>query len=384
MLIVADPEIYAVADAFGSFGEVRLVPGRTWDKDLVKDADILLVRSTTRVNRDLIAGSRVRFVGTATSGVDHIDQEYLHSRGIAFANAAGSNAAAVADYVISVVLAWAERRELCLKGLSAGVIGCGRIGSRVVRRLKALGVDCLEHDPPLSEAEGSRRYRTLEEALQADIVTLHVPLTRQGRHSTWRLLTTQRLGLLKQEALLINAARGGIVDEEALIRWLRDHPAGSAAIDCWENEPFINTDLLSQASWSTTHIAGYTEDAKQAATEMLLKALCVHLNGTALPVQSWVKDDRRPPTIEIGNDVDDGQALRAAVFNCYDVRMDARALNALAGLPAAKLALAFDKLRAGYWRRREFSAYRVGLDRSRPALASMLSGLGFQVYYAHA
>lgn len=379
MLIVADPEIYGVAEVFEALGELRVVPGRQWDKSAVLDADALLVRSTTRIDRALLEGSRVSFVGTATSGVDHIDQQYLNSRGIAFASVAGSNAGAVADYVISAVLAWTERRGRCLKGLRAGVIGCGRIGSRVVHRLRVLGLECVEHDPPLSEVDGGMRYRSLEEALQADIVTLHTPLTHEGRHATRGLLNAQRLQLLKQDALLINTARGGIADEKALTLWLQQHPEGGAVVDCWENEPFIDEQVLRQVNWGTAHIAGYTEDAKRAATEMLLQALCAHLNVQARSVRSGSLDAHAPPEIEIGSEVDDGRALRAAVFSCYDVRVDAHALKALSGLPPAQLAKAFDDLRAGYRRRREFSAYRVILDENRPALAKMVSCLGFQV-----
>ncbi|MGH8651962.1 MAG: 4-phosphoerythronate dehydrogenase [Gammaproteobacteria bacterium] len=379
MLIVADPEIYGVADAFGSLGELRLRAGRTWDKSAVADADVVLVRSTTRINRDLIEGSRVRFVGTSTSGIDHVDQEYLRSRRIAFARAAGSNAGAVSDYVISAVLAWAKQRGLSLKGLRAGVIGCGRIGSRVVHRLAALGLECLEYDPPLSEGDGCMRYRTLEEALQADIVTLHVPLTREGRHATWALLNAQRLRLLKQDALLINTARGGIVDEKALTRWLQQHPEGGAVVDCWQDEPFIDEHLLRQVSLGTAHIAGSSEDAKRAASEMLLQALCAHLNVQACSVRSRTVGASAPPAIEIGSDVDDNQALRAAVFRCYDVRADAHALRASSGHPFAQRAKAFDDLRAQYRPRHEFSAYRVRLDKNRTDLARMLSCLGFQV-----
>ncbi|MGH8580093.1 MAG: 4-phosphoerythronate dehydrogenase [Gammaproteobacteria bacterium] len=379
MLIVADPEIYGIAQAFEALGELRLVPGRQWDKSAVIDADVLLVRSTTRIDRELLEGSRVGFVGTATSGVDHVDQAYLASRRIAFASAAGSNGGAVADYVISAVMAWTEQRELSLKGLSAGVIGCGRIGSRVVQRLRALGLECLEHDPPLSETDSSTRYRTLEEALQANIVTLHTPLTCEGRHATRGLLNAQRLQLLKQDALLINTARGGIVDEKALTLWLQQHPQGGAVVDCWENEPLIDEHLLSQASWGTAHIAGYTEDAKRVAAGMLFQALCAHLNMQARPVRSRSLDASVPPAIEIGSDVDDIQALRDAVFSCYDVRVDARALRALSGRPPAQLAKAFDDLRTTYRPRREFSVYRVRLDKNRSDLARVLSCLGFQV-----
>ncbi|MGH8624668.1 MAG: 4-phosphoerythronate dehydrogenase [Gammaproteobacteria bacterium] len=379
MLIVADPEIYGVAEAFGNLGALRLRAGRTWDKNAVADADVVLVRSTTRIDRDLIEGTRVGFVGSATSGVDHVDQAYLASRRIAFASAAGSNAGAVADYVISAVLAWSEQRGRSLKGLRAGVIGCGRIGSRVVHRLAALGLECLEHDPPLSEADGCMRYRTLEETLQADIVTLHAPLTREGRHATWALLNAQRLRLLSQDALLINTARGGIVDEKALTRWLQQHPEGGAVVDCWQDEPFIDEHLLRQVSLGTAHIAGYTEDAKRAATEMLFQAVCAHLNVQARSVRSRTVGASAPPAIEIGSDVDDSQALRAAVFRCYDVRADAHALRAFSGQPSAQRAKAFDDLRAEYRPRREFSAYRVRLDKNRTDLGRMLSGLDFQV-----
>lgn len=380
MLIVADPEISHVGEAFAEFGELRLLPGRQWDKSAVLDADVLLVRSVTPIDQALLEGSRVRFVGTATSGVDHVDLEYLASRGTAFASAPGCNAGAVADYVTSAVLAWSQERGVSLKGLSAGVIGCGRIGSRVIRRLGALGLECIENDPPLQEQSGASRYRALAETLKADIVSLHVPLTCGARHPTWRLLRAEQLERMKPDGLLINTARGGVVDEQALIRCLRRHPKRAAVIDCWEREPYIDPEVLGRVRWGTPHIAGYTQEAKRRATQMLYQALCVHLNVRAHD-GSWTSGNRRSPPIEIADDWDDEQALRGAVFSCYDVRADALALRALAKRAPAVRAQAFDALREEYRPRHEFSVSRVNLQKEKTALAAVLSALDFQVHY---
>ncbi|MGQ0595184.1 MAG: 4-phosphoerythronate dehydrogenase [Gammaproteobacteria bacterium] len=372
MHIVADPNIASVAEAFSDLGDVRLVPGREWTPSLVRYADVLLVRSVTRVDAGLLQDSRVRFVGTATSGVDHIDRDYLARRDIAFATARGSNAQAVAEYVSSAVLVVAQVRGLCLGKTTAGVIGGGQVGSRVVRLFSALGIRCLVNDPPLADTSGDARYRPLDEALAADIVTLHVPLGSQGRYPTQGLIGREALSRMKSDVILINTARGGIVNESVLKEHLARHERMATIIDCWEGEPHIDPELASHSTLSTPHIAGYSADAKLRATSMLYAAACAFF---AIPCR-WSPSSRSGPEIALVSR-DPREAQRQAVLVAYDVREDDRALRACLSGAGGALGRSFDALRANYRERREFSAHEVRVNRGSAGLHTALADLGF-------
>jgi erythronate-4-phosphate dehydrogenase len=374
MHIVADPNIAAVREAFSDLGDVQLVPGREWIPSLVRHADVLLVRSVTPVDAGLLDKSRVRFVGTATSGVDHIDCEYLARRDIAFAAAPGSNAEAVAEYVASAVLVLAEARGLCLTATTAGVIGGGRIGSRVVRLFSALGIRCLVNDPPLADQSGDPRYRPLDEALAADIVTLHVPLASHGPYPTRGLIGREALSRMKSDVILINTARGGIANESALKQRLARQNHMATVIDCWEGEPHIDPELASRSTLSTPHIAGYSADAKLRATSMLHAAACEFF---AIP-GCW------SPSSPMGREItlvsqSPEEAQREAVLLAYDVREDDRALRACLSGSRGALGRSFDLLRANRRERREFSAHAVRVGASAALLHAVLADLGFRI-----
>jgi erythronate-4-phosphate dehydrogenase len=219
MKIVADPNIPFVQEAFGLLGEVKLVPGRQITADAVRDADVLLVRSVTRVNAALLDGSRVRFVATATIGFDHIDREYLSQKGIGFASAQGSNANSVAEYIVAAMLELGHRQKFRLRDKTLGVVGVGNVGSRVVRYAEAIGMRVLKNDPPHQRAKQLAHFVSLERVIaEADIITLHVPLTRGGPDATFHLFGEPTLAALKRQPLLINTARGAVVDNSEL--WL--------------------------------------------------------------------------------------------------------------------------------------------------------------------
>lgn len=375
MRIVADQNITEVDAAFGGLGEVIRVPGRTLARERLRDADMLLVRSVTRVNAELLNGTPVRFVATATSGVDHIDMDYLRERSIAFADAPGSNAESVAEYVVSAVLLRLAAEERLAEGLTVGIIGCGHVGSRVAQKCEALGMRCIFNDPPLRDATGDPRYQDIDTALQADVVTLHVPLTDHGAYPTRHLIDEARLQRARPDALIINTARGGVIDETALLRHLYARSGTNAVIDCWENEPAISRRLLSRAVLATAHIAGYSYDAKLRATEMIYRAACRHLG-----VEPAWKTALEP--IAGGYMVDthvDQEALRRAVIACYDVRADDALLRFALTMGPKHMAPYFDGLRRDYRRRREFAALKVTCHRRRDRLAAMLAGLGFTV-----
>ncbi len=379
MKIVADENIPCVEQAFSTLGEVTLVAGRELQAGQVRDADILLVRSVTRVDAALLDGSRVRFVGSATIGFDHVDRDYLQSHGIGFSTAPGSNAVSAAEYVVSALLALSGRQQFDLAGKRVGIIGCGNVGSRVRQKLTALGVECLANDPPLQEQGGGQDFVGLEEVLEADIITLHVPLTRTGRHPTFHLVDADLMARFRPHAILVNTARGAAIDNRALERLLEGRPDLSVVLDVWEGEPAIDMALLEKVVLGTPHIAGYSLDGKMRGTGMIYQAVCEHF-GLA---QQWQAADHLPASQPLDlaalDETDLAACLREAVFHCYDVRNDDRLLRASLAMAPAERPGYFDRLRREYPVRREFSETPVSLGGSQAALRPVLEGLGFKV-----
>ena len=379
MKIIADENIPAVAQAFGTLGEVTLLPGRDLRAQDVRTADVLLVRSVTRVGRELLEGSRVRFVGSATIGFDHVDRDYLQSRSIGFATAPGSNATSAAEYVVSALLALGEWEGFSLARRTVGIVGCGNVGSRVRDRLAALGCDCLINDPPLRERGGHDEFVGLDDILQADIISVHVPLERAGRHPTWRLFDEAVLRRMKPDAVLINTSRGAVVENAALDALLAKRRDLRVVLDVWEGEPAIEMRLLEKVALGTAHIAGYSLDGKLRGTEMIYRAACDYLGcaprwdaATVLPAANTL--DLRGST---GGDV--LEQVRAAVFNAYDIRADDERLRGLLRLPPADRPAGFDRLRKEYPIRREFAATTVVISEDAARLGDLLRGIGFNV-----
>jgi len=240
--------------------------------EAVRDADALLIRTRTRCNAALLEGSKVQWIGTATIGTDHIDLDYCRSRGITVHNAPGCNAPAVAQWVMTAVAQWMQQqsREIALQDLTMGIVGVGHVGSIVARWARQLGMRTLLCDPPRARKEqDSETFVDLTTvARHSNIITFHTPLTTTGIDATYHLCDSHLLQLTRPHALLLNAARGGIVDERALEHW-----TGSCAIDCWENEPHISRTLLDRCIVGTPHIAGYSIEGKMRGTAMMLQAL---------------------------------------------------------------------------------------------------------------
>jgi erythronate-4-phosphate dehydrogenase len=380
MKIVADRAIPFLHYYFSALGEIAAVDGRDIGAATVRDADVLLVRTLTRVNEDLLAGSPVFFVGSPTSGTDHMDIAWLDRAGIAWAAAPGCNATSVAEYVLSALLVLAESLGRGLDGMRAGIIGCGHAGSAVARMLRGVGVECVLHDPPLQAATGGAEYQALATALDADIVTLHVPLTRSGPHATAGMVNAGFLDALSPEVILVNTARGEVVDETALLGALRTRPGLRAIIDVWAREPDVNAALLQEADIGTPHIAGYSTDGRLRATATIAGALWRHAGAT--PDESAPMELPGPgvPVVHIAPGMDPMSAVQLAVLSSYDVRSDAIVLRRLAQGDAAVLARGFSEARNTYPLRREFSAHSVVVPRdAMPATRAALNTLGFQV-----
>ncbi|WP_103019982.1 4-phosphoerythronate dehydrogenase [Salinibacter altiplanensis] len=365
--ILADANIPRVEDAFGPFGTVRRMPGREMEPSDVAAADVLLVRSVTPVGPELLEDTDLRFVGSATIGTDHVDRAHLRSRGIPFAHAPGSNADSVADYVVAALLALARRRGVSLEGRTVGIVGCGNIGGRLARRLPALGMEVLKHDPPqarAAEAAGKpHSFVSLNTVLDtADVVTLHVPLKESGPDPTHHLVDEAFLDRLGDGAWLLNTSRGAVVDGGALLEARRQGGLGVAGLDVWENEPSPDPALIEAVDLATPHIAGYAHDGKVRGTEMLYRALCEELGaearweGTAAIRPSSTDalrcraPDPRLPVADWGF-----QLARQA----YDPTVDDASLRDLVALEPGARGAAFRRLRAQYRRRREMQQHTV-------------------------
>ena len=376
MKIIADENIPCVEQAFASLGEVTLLPGRGMQPQQVRDADILLVRSVTSVDRILLEGSSVRFVGSATIGFDHVDRAWLQQHDIGFATAPGCNATSAAEYVVSALLVLAERKDFELAGKTVGIIGCGNVGSRVRNKLAALGMRCVVNDPPLQAQGGHDDFVSLDEVLQADVITVHVPYTRDGLHPTHHLVDSAVLRRLKTDALFINTSRGAVTDNPALNKLLAERDDLSVVLDVWEGEPAISTELLERVDLGTPHIAGYSLDGKLRGTEMIYQAACEHFGQSG----QWRAADNLPAGSVIEcNESGVTAMLRAAVFSTYDIRADDACLRTMLSLPAGEQPAYFDQLRKEYPVRREFSTTSVLVDDADSECEPVLRGLGFPV-----
>ncbi len=385
--IVADENIPAARALFGSLGSVRTAPGRDISPETVRHADMLLVRSVTRVDAALLDGSAVRFVGSATSGLDHIDLDYLRRRGIPFACAPGANADSVVEYALAALLHLAATQGEALRGKTLGIAGCGRIGSRLARRAAALGMKALLCDPPLAEAGAAGEYLSLNALIrQADVLTLHVPLVRKGPHPTWHMIGRDELAALRPGAWLINTSRGAVIDNEALLEALQCSPQrpAAAALDVWEGEPVPSADLLRCVDIATPHIAGYSYDGKIAGAYMLRDAMVAlpgmeefagksaarHVCGEADMLSVYAPDPFLPET----------DWLHHIVRGMYDVWDDDRRMRRFWPVSQEEAARRFVALRRTYPERRAFSMRRLPREHVPEALREAVrDGLGVQI-----
>ena len=369
--ILVDENIPAAELCFGALGEVILRPGRNLDPAEVRDADILVVRSVTRVNRDLLEGSRVRFVGTCTIGVDHVDLPYLRQQNIAFASAPGCNARAVAEYVMAALLELESIRDFQLAGKSLGIVGLGNVGSRLKSLAEAMNLNVLACDPPL-QAAGHDGLVSPDEVWQADIVSLHVPYETGGAFPTQYLGDYQRLQSMVSDAVLINTSRGPVVDNRALSNVLNERFDLAAVLDVWEGEPLVNRELASQVDIATPHIAGYSHDGKVRGTHMIYQQLCQFLQQPA-PLR---EEDLIPANLNLMLDfsdrhTDDPVTARDVLRKVYDISEDDLGLRASLQLEREQRGEGFDALRRHYRVRREFGTVQV---RGGDYLATQLRG----------
>jgi len=377
MKIVADMNIPFVKECFSSIGEVEVVAGRQIKPKEITDADVLLVRSVTPVNEKLLTGSKVKFVATATIGVEHIDCEYLQKRGIGFASAPGSNANSVAEYIIAALLEAGEKHNITLAGKSIGIIGVGNVGSKVAKKCAAMGMKTYLNDPPLQRQTGESKYLSIEKLFGCDFITLHIPLAFEGIDKTYHLADERFFGSLKKGCVFLNTSRGGVVETKALKAATKSGKIRSAMLDVWENEPNIDAELLEMADIGTPHIAGYSFDGKVAGMIMIYKAACEHLGlKPKFDVDSFLPEPIVPEInikSEAGGEED---IIKEIVRKVYDIKADDRRLKQILNMPADKRGAEFDRLRKDYPVRREFQNTKVVLVTEN--IKEKLRGIGFK------
>ena len=374
LTIVADENMEAVVETMGDLGSVQLVNGRELQRRHLLEADVLLVRSVTRVNEALLESTPVRFVGTATSGFDHIDRAYLKQRDIAFTHAPGSNANSVVEYVLAAIALVDDKLEQLFAGGTVGIIGYGNIGKLLANRLSRLGISYRVYDPWLDEQQLCRPA-SLEEVLQCDVISIHAELTRKDPWPSYHLLGEAELSALPASCLLINASRGEVVDGGALNNLLRDARAPTVILDVWEGEPAVSQSLLSKVKLGSAHIAGYSLDGKLLATKMLKDALLDHLKLPGSPETGNVSGS--VPVIHLPEMLGGASLLRALLQHNYDLAVDDRLLReAVVDQCDSDVMANFDRLRKTYRVRREVFGATVDLTLKSHADLRIIEAMG--------
>lgn len=354
--LTVDENIVFAKEAFADFGRINLLNGRKISRKDLTDTDILIVRSITQVDSALLDGTKVKVVGTATIGTDHIDIQYLKSKGITFFSAEGCNSMSVAEYVLAVLIYIASEFEFTLENKSIGIIGVGNVGSKVRKIAESLGMKVIQNDPPKQRAYLDEKYYNLEEALSADIVTFHVPLNMSGIDKTYHLLNKKNISLIKPMSILINTSRGAVIDNLALKNRLKKRRDFRVVLDVWEKEPDIDIELLNLIDIATPHIAGYSLDGKVNGTKIIYDSICSYLKKEI----SW------KPELSCKNEIlkwDSEKSLEQNLYNIfqkvYPVWEDDQNFRKSIESNYAEVKNQFDLFRKNYWTRHELSNYEI-------------------------
>lgn len=366
MKIVVDENMPLAEALFAEFGEVVRVPGRTLTAAQLTDADVLLVRSITKVNASLLSqANKLKFVGTATIGTDHVDKTYLTENAIPFFSAPGCNKVSVGEYVISALLVMAEKYQFSLSGLSLGIIGAGNTGTAVAERAAALGVVVKLCDPPKQQSGDQQKFVTYDEALTCDLVSFHVPLSRHGEHATFHLLDERRIQALRPEQILINACRGEVWDNQAMLVRQQSALPLRLVMDVWENEPNVLQTLVPYTEIATPHIAGYSLEGKYRGTYMLYEAFCQHFGYEIKKQLQPMLPVADINTLSLSADVTEC-ILKKLIHLVYDVRRD----DAIFRHKIVQLG-SFDDMRKKYPERREWSSLMISAEKNNDILVQL-------------
>jgi erythronate-4-phosphate dehydrogenase len=377
MIIAVDEDLPYRDEALSQLGSLRPFHGRSLKSGDLRGVDALVVRTVTPVNASLLSGTSVRFVAAASAGTDHVDQSFLKSHGIHFGCAAGSNANSVSEYILTALYVVAVRKGWNLSSKSLAVIGVGNVGSLVARKARALGMEVLLCDPPLRDLTGDSRYQPMEDVIDADILTFHVPLTSEGLYPTLHIVGQDLLGRLKPGQFILNSSRGKVVDGPELKKALEGRRISGAVLDVWEQEPHIDYSLLNLLDIGTPHIAGTSMDAKIGATEMIREELSRFSGLPSSPLP-----DSTYPVARIlypGQGTGGQEAVLSVLLQAFEILKKDEKLRVLGSLSPEEAAGGFDRLRVEPPLRPEFPHFVVGLRTAHADLEPAFKALGFTV-----
>jgi erythronate-4-phosphate dehydrogenase len=374
--ILVDENIPFAVEAFSEIGSVRLISGRDITNESLKTIDILIVRSITRVDGNLLKNTPVKFVGTTTIGSDHIDTGYLQRNNIGFANAPGCNADSVAEYILTALLQIASNKNIRLGEKSIGIIGYGNIGSRIARIAESFGMRTFINDPPLQRNTGQTFFVPYEKALQGDIITFHVPLNMTGIDKTYHMLSGEHMQRFDTEKIIFNSSRGSVVSNDDLKALLAGN-RHTVVLDVWENEPQIDIALLRLVQTGTAHIAGYSYEGKVNGTVMIFNSLCrfLGLNKRWNPLLPVIENS----AFEYPETGQPEKSLYLLLSGIYNIEQDDRAMREMLKLDEGSRGKHFDILRKNYPVRREFSNYTISINKSLRKEIKILKALRFNV-----
>jgi erythronate-4-phosphate dehydrogenase len=371
--ITADDKIPFLKGVLEPFTSISYLPGNQIDRNKAMQSDALLIRTRTKCNSELLNGTPVKFIGTATIGYDHIDTDFCEKNSIRWTNAPGCNSTSVQQYIAAALLRISAESGFELKGQTIGIIGVGNVGSKVQNLANALGMKVILNDPPRARKEKKKTFVSLEHLLtESDIITLHVPLNMDGQDKTFHLFDREILGKIKKGAWLINASRGEVTETEALKNALAEENLSGAVIDVWEREPEIDIPLMHMAFLATPHIAGYSADGKANGTAMIVKDIS---KSFGIPLTDWYPAEVPvSPEPELKIDCkgrSNEEILRKAVFHTYNIVEDDVRLR----FDPSR----FETERENYPVRREFSYYTIKLRDGNEEIKKLLQHLGFKV-----
>lgn len=372
--IVADDKIPFLKGVLEPFCNIEYYPGKEITKEKIKDTDVLIVRTRTKCNAELLEGSNIKLITTATIGYDHIDTAYCEQNNIKWLNAPGCNSVSVKQYITAAILYLAQKEKFDPAEKTIGIVGVGNVGSKIKEVAAILGMRVLLNDPPRERAEGGEAFCNLQRIMEeSDIITFHVPLNKEGKDKTYHLADENFFNSLTQKPIIINSSRGEVIKTSALLDAINKNKIKNIILDVWENEPEIDLKLLELVDVGSPHIAGYSADGKANGTSVCVNAINKYFN-------LGLKDDWYPD--EIPNPLDgnvininckgksDLEIITEAVSYTYNIVDDYNRLKTSPGT--------FEKQRGNYPVRREFGNYNIILENENTVIVNKLEKLGFK------
>ena len=377
MKLVVDENIVQGKEAFNSFGEVIFLGGRKITNEVLSDVDVLIVRSITNVNEELLKNTKVKFVGTATIGTDHIDLGYLKENDISFSSAAVCNSYSVAEYVLSAITYFANKDNFVFSDKSIGIIGYGNIGTKLAKIATVLGMKVVINDPPKERVATNNIFSSFEEAIKCDIITFHVPLNFDGIDKTVHMLNATNLNLIKENAILINSSRGPVVSNEDLEEKLKQNKNFSVVLDVWEQEPNFNLELFNLVDIGTPHIAGYSYEGKVNGTQMIYEALSDYLGTQKIwtPKLATVEESE----IEISSTLSIEAIIKKILDKSYNIIEDDELLRKSVLLSEKEKEDYFDSLRKNYKTLRELNNFQALFNNADASIVEILKTLRLKI-----